>query len=106
MELPSSPCLPALPLAWLSTLLDSILSVPTTNNPPRDFILSLSFFSWSASTVPFFPPSWISTPLPEILVVIITDFSLPAFAIISASFSWFLAFNTTCLIFFFFNKDE
>tara|TARA_B000000557_G_C20742025_1_gene429010 strand:- start:636 stop:833 length:198 start_codon:yes stop_codon:yes gene_type:complete len=65
----------------LSTLLLSILSVPITNNPPKDFISALD------ASVKSFPPSFISTPLPEMLVVIITESFLPALAIISASFS-------------------
>ena len=102
IEFPSSPCLPDLPLAWLSTLLDSILSVPITYKPPSFLTL---FFS-SFDPILFFPPSLISTPLPDILVVIITEFSLPAFAIISASFSWFFAFKTVCSILFFFKSSE
>ena len=54
IEHPSSPCLPALPLAWLSTLLDSILSVPITNKPPRFFMIFFSSFTLFIETESFY----------------------------------------------------
>ena len=85
---PGSPWRPERPRNWLSIRLDSCLSVPITNNPPSSFTPS---------------PSLISVPRPAIFVAIVTDPFSPALAIISASLAWFLAFNTSCGTFSFFN---
>ena len=76
LEDPGSPCLPLLPLNWLSILLDSCLSVPMTCNPPNFFISCLSSSEESN------PPSTISVPLPAMLVAIVTAPNLPASEII------------------------
>ena len=105
--LPGSPCLPDLPLNWLSILLLSCLSVPTINKPPSFLTFSsFSFISVSFSFFPskiksLFPPSFISVPRPAMLVAIVTAPTFPASAIIFASFSCCFAFNTLCFIFLF-----
>ena len=104
LVVPLSPCLPARPLSWSSTLFDSYLSVPITYRPPssrtcsfsvshRDLVIALT-----SSMNAGFPPSRISVPLPAILVDTVTAFSLPAWAIILASSLWFFAFSTLCAI--------
>ena len=80
-EDPGSPCLPALPLNCLSTLLDSCLSVPMMARPPAAFTSSLIL---------------ISVPRPAMLVAIVTLPGCPASATTCASLACCLAFNTLC----------
>jgi len=83
LDSPGSPCLPDLPLSWLSILLDSCLSEPITYKPPTSFTPS---------------PSAISVPLPAIFVAMVTEPFCPASAITIASLSCCFAFSTLCLI--------
>ena len=106
LEYPGSPCLPDLPLSWLSIRLDSCLSVPRICSPFAAITSSLFFFHSSVRWSSFLPPRTISVPLPAILVAIVTIPGLPALAIISASFSWCLAFKIWCGMFLLFRYWE
>ena len=105
-----SPCLPARPLSWLSTLRDSFRSVPTIWSPPEwitALCLSLhAFCSDSLASSDSLPPKTISVPRPAMLVEIVTAPGAPAFATISASRSCCFALRTSCLILCFVSKTD
>ena len=104
LEYPGSPCLPDLPLSWLSILLDSCLSVPRMWRPPASNTNLWLFNHASSSWSSFFPPKTISVPRPAIFVAIVTTPGFPAFAITSASLSWCFALSIWWLILDFFKK--
>ena len=100
---PGSPCLPDLPLNWLSILLLSCLSVPIIKRP-KSFLFYFVFFKnlfiiYTIFNKIFISPNFISVPLPAIFVAIVTAPIFPASAIILASFSCCLAFKTLWIIF-------